>query len=115
MVKDSVNQKLRLRNFDARDEKIETGAVVKSHKEPIGVEGGKGILLLMERKKASVRRETSAVSSMRETIVQSRHQKPHHPLSHNLPKHEVEVCREKEMSEAEASLKSSIDRRVNTS
>ena len=26
--------------------------------------------------------------------MQSRHQKPHHPLSHNLQKHEEEVCRE---------------------
>ena len=31
MVKRSTDQKLRLRNFDARHEKIETGAVVKSH------------------------------------------------------------------------------------
>ena len=31
MVKRSVDQKLRLRKFDARNERIETGAVVKSH------------------------------------------------------------------------------------
>ena len=41
MVK-SINQKLRLRNFDARHEKIETGAVVKNRKGMSGVEGGKG-------------------------------------------------------------------------
>ena len=52
---------------------------------------------------------------MRVAVVQSRHQKPHHPLSHNLQKHEAEVSREKEMSEAEASLRNSIDRLVNTS
>ena len=67
------------------------------------------------KKKGSVRKETTVVSGIRVTIVQSRHQKPHHPLSHNFQKHEVEVCREKEMPEAEASLRSSIDRRVNTS
>ena len=48
---------------------------------------------------------------MRVTILQSRHRKPYHPLSHNLQKHEVEVCREKEMPQAEASLRNSIDRR----
>ena len=42
MVIRSIIQKLRLRNFDARHWKIETGAVVKNRKELIGVEGGKG-------------------------------------------------------------------------
>ena len=32
MVKRSIDQKLRLRKFDVRHEKIEKGAVVKSHK-----------------------------------------------------------------------------------
>ena len=68
------------------------------------------------KKKASVRRKTDAVSGMRVTIVRrNRHRKPNQPLSHNLPKHEVEVCREKEASEAEASLRNSIDRRAKTS
>ena len=43
MEKKRINQKLRLRNFDARRERIETGAVVKNRKGLIGVEGGKGI------------------------------------------------------------------------
>ena len=42
-VKRSIDQKLRLRNFDARHEKIETGAVVKSQKGLSHVEGGNGI------------------------------------------------------------------------
>ena len=42
MVKRSIDQKLRLRNFDARHGRIETGAVVKSRKGMSGVEGGKG-------------------------------------------------------------------------
>ena len=66
------------------------------------------------RKKGSVRRETNVVSGMRVTIVRSRHRKPYHPLSHKIQKHEAAVSREKEMPEAEASLRSSIDRRVNT-
>ena len=43
MVKRSIDQKLRLRNFDARHGKIETGAVVKNRKGLSGVEGRKGI------------------------------------------------------------------------
>ena len=43
MVKSSIDQKLRLRNFDTRHGRIETGAVVKNRKGLSGVEGGKGI------------------------------------------------------------------------
>ena len=41
-VKRSTDQKLRLRNFDARHERIEKGAVVKNRNGMNGVEGGKG-------------------------------------------------------------------------
>ena len=43
MVKISIYQKLRSRNFDARHGRIETGAVIKNRKGMSGVEGGKGI------------------------------------------------------------------------
>ena len=43
MVKRSIDQKHRLRNFDARHGRIETGAVIKNRKGMSGVEGGKGI------------------------------------------------------------------------
>ena len=43
MVKRSTDQKLGLRNFDARHVKIENGSVVKSHRGLSGVERGKGI------------------------------------------------------------------------
>ena len=43
MVKRSIDQKLRLRNFDARHGRIETRAMVKNRKGMSGVEGGKGI------------------------------------------------------------------------
>ena len=42
MVKRSLDQKLRLRNFDARHRRIGTGAVVKNWKGMNGVEEGKG-------------------------------------------------------------------------
>ena len=43
MVKRRIDQKLRLRNFDARNERIETGAVVTSRKGLSGIERGKGV------------------------------------------------------------------------
>ena len=39
----TIDEKLRLRNFDARHGRIETGAVVENRKGMSGVEGGKGI------------------------------------------------------------------------
>ena len=42
-VKRSIDQKLPLRNFDARHGRIETATVVKNRKGMSGVEGGKGI------------------------------------------------------------------------
>ena len=54
MVKRSKDQKLRLRIFDGRHEKIETGAVVKSHKWFSGVEGGKGICYQWKEKERAV-------------------------------------------------------------
>ena len=43
MVKRRKDLKLKLRNFDARHGRIETGAVVKNRKGQSGVEGGQGI------------------------------------------------------------------------
>ena len=43
MVKRSIDQKLRVRNFDARHGRLETGAVVKNRTGLTSVEGGKGI------------------------------------------------------------------------
>ena len=43
MVKRSMDQKLRLRNFDARNERIETGAVVTRRKGLSGVETEQGV------------------------------------------------------------------------
>ena len=52
MVKRSMDQKLRLRNFDARHDKIETGAVVKGRRGLSGIERGKGICYQWRAKKA---------------------------------------------------------------
>ena len=57
MVKRNLDQKLRLRNFDARHGRTETRAVSKNRKGLIGVEGGK-VSATSGKKKASVRKET---------------------------------------------------------
>ena len=51
MVKRRKEQKLRLRNFDARHGRIETGAVVKNRMVLSGVEGGKGKCYQWKEKK----------------------------------------------------------------
>ena len=68
------------------------------------------VFAISGKHKDSVREETNVISGTRVTIVQNRHQKPFHPLSHQ--NQEVEVRREKGTSEAEASLGSSIDSRA---
>ena len=50
MVKRSIDQKLRLRNFDAGHGRTETGAVLKNRKGLSGVEGGKDIFLQWKEK-----------------------------------------------------------------
>ena len=43
MVKRSIDQKLRLRKFDARNERIDTGPAVTSRRGLSGIERGKGV------------------------------------------------------------------------
>ena len=74
MVKRSTDQKLRLRNFDARHRKIESGAVMKSRKGLSGVEGGKGICYQWKEKRQCSKGDRC--SSRNET--QDRAQKPEH-------------------------------------
>ena len=74
MVKRSIDQKLRLRNFDARHGKIESGAVIKSRKGLSGVGGGKGICQQWKEKGQCLQGKNS--SFRHET--QDRAQKPEH-------------------------------------
>ena len=87
MVERSKDQKLRLRNSEARNERIETRAVVTSRKRSSGVERGK-IVFYSGKQKNSVREETSVFSGTMRISVQHRHQKPLHQHQ------EVEVRRE---------------------
>ena len=113
MVKRSIDQELRLRNCDARNERIETRVVVTSRAGDYVVLEGDKELAISGKLKDSVREETNAVSGTTVMSVQNRHQKPLHPLNHQHQ--EVEVRREKGASEAEASLGSPTDSRAKTS
>ena len=79
MVKRIIDQKLRSRKFDARNERIETGAVVTSRR---GSSGEEKEFAVSGKQKRSVREETNAVSGTSVVDVQNRRRKPLHPLSH---------------------------------
>ena len=81
MVKRSIDQKLPLRKFEARNERIETNAAVTSRRGLNGVERGQGVCYQWKAK-GSVREETSVVSGTTVMSVQNRHPKPLHLLSH---------------------------------
>ena len=82
MVKRSIDQKRRLRYFDVGHGRIEAGAMIKNRKGLIGVEGGK-VPVTSGKKKASVRKDTTAVSGMRVTIVRKNQTTmPPHLLTH---------------------------------
>ena len=104
-VKRSMDQKHRLRFFDAGTERTETSAVVKSRMGLRGVDRKPRSLLSMESKMAVS--ETNAISGTTGMSVQNRYQKPLHPLSHQLQ--EVEVRREKRASEEGIRLGRPID------
>ena len=60
-LKTMVIRKLRLRNFDARHGRIETGAVIKNRTGRSGVEAGGGTCYQWKEKKASVRQNQRQV------------------------------------------------------
>ena len=89
---------------------MESGAVVKSRKGLIGVEGGKGICYQW-KEKASVRMETSAVSVTKPKIVR-KNQNTLPPRVPSQSYHEVEVCRGREASEAKVTMGPFFDNRA---
>ena len=97
MVKRSIDQKLRLRNFDARNEKIETGAVVTSRRGSSGIEREKGFCYQWKAEGQCSRGDNCSFQHD-EQNVQNRHQRPLRPLKHRKkkdsqrPKSIWEVC-----------------------
>ena len=84
MVKRNIDQKLRLRTFDAKNERIETGAVVTSRAGDWVVLKEDKEFAISGKQKGSVREETNAVSGTTVVSVQNRHQKtapPSEPTS----------------------------------
>ena len=91
MVKRSIDQKLRLRNFDARHGKLNQEQWSKIVRDcPASKE--EKVSVTSRKKEASVRKETDAVSVTKPKIVHKKQNTlPPHLLSQ--PCHEVEVCR----------------------
>ena len=71
----SIDQKLRSRNLDARNDRIETGAVVTSRRGLSGIERGQGVCCQWKAKRAVFERETNAVSGTTVMSVQKTHTK----------------------------------------
>ena len=80
MVKRSIDQKLRSRNFDARNERIETGAIAGIN--VVLKEGQENAI--NGRHKDSVRKEIVVVFDTMRISVHGRHQRPFLPLNHRL-------------------------------
>ena len=111
MVKKNLDQKLRFGNFDARHGRIESGAVVKSGKGLIGVEGRKGFCYQWKEKgqcskgdQCSFRHESN-----------NRAQKPVHTAatpSEPTVSRGRSVCRGREASEAKVTMGQFFDNRA---
>ena len=106
MVKRSTEQKLRSRNFDARNERIGTGAVVKSRRGQRGVQRGKGVCYQWKAKG-----QCSDKCSFRDVRAKPT-PKTAPPLSHQRQRGRVR--RGKRASEAGVHLGSSLDSRAKT-
>ena len=104
---EELDHNFRLRNFDARHGRIESGAVVKSRKGWIGVEGGKGICYPWKKVRCA---QGDWCSFRHETVRKNQNTLPPHFLSHQC--HEVEVCQGKEVSEAKVTMVPFFDNRA---
>ena len=111
MAKRSIDQKLRSRNFDDRNKRIETEAVVTSRRGLSGVERGQGFCYQWKAKGQCSRGDQCSFrhdeDKRAKTDTNNRH-----PLNHQNK--EVEVRREKRASEAGVHLGSSLDSRAKT-
>ena len=80
MVKRSIDQKFRVRNFDARNEKIATGQWLRVTGDSVVLSEDKENAIPGKQEEDSFREETSVVSGTVKISVQNCHQKPLHPL-----------------------------------
>ena len=70
--KKSIDQKLQIHNFDDRQRRIETGAVVKNRKGLSGVDGGKGICYQWKKRPVFARRLMQFPSRDRRSCAKTR-------------------------------------------
>ena len=73
-----MDQKIRARNFDVRNERIEEGAPAKGQGKPVSVDGRQGQCYKMESINESAQEETHVASATMRTNVENRGA---HPLS----------------------------------
>ena len=112
MVKRSMDQKHRLRLFDAGHGRIETGAVVKNRKGMSGVEGGKSTCYQWKGKgQCSERRRMQFPPRDSKIVRKNQNTLPPHLL--RQPYHEVQVCRGREVSDANVTMGPFFDNRAN--
>ena len=112
MVKRSIDQKLRLRNFDVRNEWIETGAVDTNRRGQSGVERGPGECFQWKAKGQCSRGESY---SFRDDENKRAKSTPKSAPPFQPPTQEAEVHRGKRTSEAGVRLGRAIDSRAETS
>ena len=111
MVKRSIDQKLRLRNFDARNDRIETGAVVRSRSGQRGVARGQWECCQWKAKVQCSRGDKCGFGH-----DEDQRAKPTPKTAPpSEPPTEVEVRRGRGTSEAGVHLGSSLDGRAKTS
>ena len=97
MVKKSIDQELRQRNFDAKHGRIESRAVVNNRKGLFGVERGKGICYQWkEQGPVFARRPMPKIAHTTQNTLR--------PRLLSQPYHEIEVCRGREVSEAKITM-----------
>ena len=113
MVKRSMDQKLRLRVSDARNERIETWAVVARRRRLSGIEREQGVFDQWKAKGQCSRGDKCSFQHDSDERAKSTQKKPLHILSHQHK--EVEVRRERGASEAGVCLGSPTDSRAKTS
>ena len=111
VMKRSIVQKRRSRNFDARNERIETGAVVASRMGSSGIERGQGVCCQWRAKGQCPRGDTCSFWHDGDERAKPT-QKPLHVLSQQHK--EAGVRREERTSEAEVVLGSSNHSRAKT-
>ena len=102
VAKRTIGQKLRLRNFDARHEKIETGAVVTSRRRFCDIERGRGICYRWKAKGQCSRGDQC--SFRHESHDRAK------PTPKAAPSSEPSMTREKGTSEAGVRLGSPMDK-----